>query len=351
MKNTVGLAAIILIPFITLLGGCGPGSETTYAGTVSTIAGTGTASSVDGAGTLAGFHSPADITSDGTNLYVADTGNDIIRKIDLAVSSIPVTTFVDTGEGLFNPSGITSDGVNLYVADSFNHVIRKVVIETGVVTTLAGTVGVFGSTDSPALFKNPSGVTTDGTNLYVADTGNHLIRKIAILTEEVTTIAGDIVYPAGGFLNDPVGLFARFNNPSGITMDGIYLYVADTSNHAIRRIDISSIDAAVTTIVGDYPTATPGVTNGVGAAARFNSPEGIVRDGIYLYVADSGNHTIRQIDIATSTASTLAGVAGSSGSVDGEKTIAKFNSPVGITTDGTSLYVTDTGNHTIRKIQ
>ena len=132
---------------------------------------------------------------------MADTNNNKIRKI--VISSGVVTTIAGSGTGTFangtgpeasfkKPYGIITDGTNLYVADTENHKIRKIVISTGAVTTLAGS-GSQGSTDgtgTSATFKNPRGITTDGTNLYVGDYSNHTIRKIVISTGAVTTLAG-----------------------------------------------------------------------------------------------------------------------------------------------------------------
>ncbi|MBL0265618.1 MAG: hypothetical protein IPQ05_17560 [Leptospiraceae bacterium] len=142
------------------------------------------------------------------------------------------------------PAEITTDGTNLYVADSGNHRIRKIVISTGVVSTLAGNgSGNTDGTGTAALFNTPQGVTTDGTNLYVADSNNHRIRKIVISSGVVTTLAGS----SQGFL-DGTGTAAQFFNPVGLTMDGTNLYVGDTSNHRIRKIVISS--GVVTTLAG-----------------------------------------------------------------------------------------------------
>src|SRR3990170_1498629 len=244
------------------------------------------------------------------------------------------------------PQGITSDGTNLYVADTSNHTIRKIVIATGAVTTLAGTAGSAGSTDgtgAAARFSSPAGITTDGTNLYVADTSNHTIRQIVISTGVVTTLAG-----TAGSANstDGTGAAARFNGPQGITTDGTNLYIADTVNHTIRQIVIST--GVVTTLAGTAGSASS--TDGTGAAARFNGSQGITSDGTNLYVADTGNHTIRKI-AAGGVVTTVAGAAGMSGTTDGTLASARFNTPTGINTDGTSLYDTDAAKHTIRMIQ
>ena len=147
-----------------------------------------------------------------------------------------------------DPRGITNDGTNLYVTDSGNHTIRKIVISSGAVTTLAGTAGSSGSADgtgAAARFYSPRGITNDGTNLYVTDTSNQTIRKIVISSGVVTTLAGT----AGSFgSTDGTGAAARFLDPRGITNDGTNLYVTDTSNQTIRKIVISS--GAVTTLAG-----------------------------------------------------------------------------------------------------
>jgi sugar lactone lactonase YvrE len=257
----------------------------------------------------------------------------------------------DDGTGtaaLFNsPSAITTDGTNLYVADSGNNTIRKIVISTKKVSIFAGsTNGDSGSDDgigTTARFNNPLGVTTDGTNLYVADYSNHTIRKIVIASRMVTTLAGT----AGSYgSDDGTGTAASFYNPFGIATDGTILYVADYGNHTIRKIVIAS--GEVTTLAGT--AGAYGSDNGAGTAARFYYPAGIATDGTDLYLADTGNHIIRKIVIATGEVTTLAGKAGSYGSANGTGTAARFNNPFGITMYKTNLYAADTGNSTIRKI-
>ena len=255
------------------------------------------------------------------------------------------------------PDSITTDGANLYVADTNNSTIRKIVISTGAVTTLAGTAGAPGPTDgtgAAARFNGPYGITTDGTNLYVADTNNSTIRKIVISTGAVTTLAGTA--GASGS-TDGTGAAARFKNPYGITTDRTNLYVADTYNNTIRTIVIST--GAVTTLAGMALArgSADGTSSATGSTARFFFPEGITTDGTNLYVADTYNHTIRKIVISTGTVTTLAGTAGAPGSTDGTGAAARFKNPYGITTDvgittnGYNLYVADTNNSTIRKIQ
>lgn len=325
-------------------------------GLVTAFAGSARSSgSLDGTGSAARFAHPQGIASDGTNLFVADSYNDTIRKIVIATGE--VSTLAGSAESFGSadgrgsaarfhyPDGITTDGTNLFIADNGNCTIRKVVIATADVTTLAGTAGVCGSADGtgPAARFGVvlGGLATDGTNLFVADPINDTIRKIVIASGEVTTFAGAAGIP--GF-TDGTGSSARFYGTKGITTDGTSLFVTDA--YAVRKIVIST--AAVTTVAGFE--FTTGSADGTGTSASFNNPYGITTDGTSLFVTDVGNYKIRQVVIATGAVTTLAG-AGSPGSTDGVGSEARFNGPKGITTDGTNLFVADAENHTIRKIE
>lgn len=290
----------------------------------------------------------------------------------VAGSSLAASGAIDASgvSATFNfPQGITTDGKNLYVADSFNNTIRKIVIDTGEVTTLAGSsAAVADSLDGngkSALFWEPTGITTDGTYLYVTDNINHTIRKIVIASGEVSTLAG--VAGVSGVADTASGIPATFNYPTGITTDNINLYVTDSSSNTIRKIVIASRE--VTTVAGSSAAAA-GAIDAIGTAALFNHPQGITTDGKNLYVADSFNNTIRKIVIASGVAPTyeVTTLAGSSAAAAGmmdsvavssvadasmlaiDGKTARFWQPTGITTDGTYLYVSDTVNNTIRKI-
>lgn len=323
-------------------------------GIVTTIAGSaGNAGSADGTGSSSSFYTPSGITTDGINLFVADSNNYTIRKIVIASGEVTTlagtagmsgsTDAIGTAARFGLLGGIATDGTNLFIADSSNNTIRKVVIATGEVTTLAGSVGSIGSVDgtgAAARFYGPAGITTDGTNLFVSDSFSNSIRKIIIATGVVTTIAGGSSGSADG-----TGAAASFNDPFGITTDGTYLFVTDVGNYKIRKVDVST--GIVTTLAG---AGSPGSSDGYGSTARFNGPSGITTDGTDLFVADYFNHTIRKIVIATGAVSTLAGIAGSPGSLDGTGSSAMFYFPYGITTDGINLFVTELSNHIIRKV-
>jgi len=331
-----------------LIGGSMQETELDLSTAVTTLAGS-SYGFTDATGTSARFYHPRGITTDGTNLYVADSYNNRIRKIvidngtvtTLSGSSYGSTDATGTSARFYSPRGITTDGTNLYVSDYSNHRIRKIVISTGVVTTLAGSSqGSTDATGTSASFNNPLGITTDGTNLYVADWGNHRIRKIVISTGVVTTLAG-----SSQGSTDATGTSASFSSPMGITTDGTNLYVADRWNHRIRKIVIDN--GTVTTLAG---SSSSGSTDATGTSASFSSPMGITTDGTNLYVSDYSNHRIRKIVIDNGTVTTLAG--SSAGFADNATgTSARFYRPRGITTDGTNLYVADSSNHRIRKIE
>jgi hypothetical protein len=156
------------------------------------------------------------------------------------------------------------------------------------------------STTSAGTFDNPGGVATDGTTLYVADTGNNMIRMVDISTGETSTLAGSSTGAAGS--SDGTGTGARFNGPEGITLTGSNVYIADTGNNTIRKIVVSTGEV---TLFAGSSTGASGSNDGTGTAALFHGPSGITTDGTSLYVTDAGNNSIRKIVIATKAVTTL----------------------------------------------
>ncbi len=184
-----------------LLGGAIQGNTLNLSSIVTTYAGSTTPGSVDGFRTDARFNTPAGITTDGKKLFIADALNHQIREMDIAtgqVKTIAGSTTAGTANGIgllarFNsPIGITTDGSNLYIADMENNRIRRLILATGEVSTFAGSIypGKVDGIGTEARFFKPWALTTDGTNLYVADTNNCTIRKVVISTREVSTLAG-----------------------------------------------------------------------------------------------------------------------------------------------------------------
>ena len=264
----------------------------------------------------------------------------------------PVADGVGLAAVMYAPYGLTN-GTDLYYTETFlpNHVIRHVVIGAGAtsgqVTTVAGS-GAAGTgnpvsddgTGLAAEFNTPSAITTDGANLlWVADTNSNLIRQIDISNSyEVTTLAGGLLTggdetacpgTVSGNCFDGTGQYARFDFPYGITYHNGYLYVADRDNCRIRRINVST--AYVETWSGE---GTCGFAEGLATTvAQFNWPTSITTDGsLYLFVADMNNHRLRRVGLTTGFVDTIAG--------DG--TTSVINSPRGVTTDGTNVFISET---------
>ena len=390
---------------------------TTLAGSATEVVG-----STDGIGSAARFSSPQGLTLDGAgNIYVADTRNNTIRKIatDNKVSTLAGTAsnagsingsgaaarFNNAGffgsnqpvyvansgtagiSGVAYAGGVAVDVAgNIYVADTGNNIIRRITVD-GVVSTLAGVIGVSGKLDGAAAmatFANPSGVTLDATgNVYVADAGNHRIRKISP-TGIVTTIAGanwEDPQTSGGFFPFPISTGSL---PVALAIDGTdNIYVADPGVGVLRKVASSGVmtkfnfesgvlpravvadaqgnvyatagcaivkitaDGTLNVLVGAQTIC--GANDGVGAAARFKDPSGLTLDsGGNLYVADSGNHTIRKVTPA-GVVTTLAGRAGISGLVPGNLP-GTLNQPVGMAIAATGLLYT-TSENAVLKIQ
>lgn len=341
---------------------------TLFAGALDGIAGTRDTSS----GVVARFDQPVDITTDGTNYYVVDytdyTDNDErnsrIRKID-ASGNVTTLSLTDESTGkavtLENAQGITisPDGKYLFVADTGHHLIRRVTVATSASKIIAGNSGysagsVDSTTGTDAYFSSPTGITTDGTNLYVADAGNNTIRKIVISSGAVSTLAGNPEKDVDS--DDGTYTDARFYTPVRLTTDGSNLYVTDFGNRTIRKLVIAT--GKVTTLAGK--ALELGQIDGSGTAARFYHPHGITTDGTYLYVTDyfditlptdptltdanKFNNLVRSILISTAQVTTIAGgMSYPEDTVIGLGTAARFAKPRGIVWNGstTGLYLTN----------
>ena len=326
----------------------------TTAGKVTTIAGTTKyypGGSYDGVGGIAWFSAPSAVAVDKTgNIYVCDTGHSAIRRI---TPSLAVTTYAGSpqvfgsndGKGrdahFTGPTGIGRDQAgNLYVADWGNSTIRKIT-PSGVVTTFAGTPGLRAWADgvgAAAAFNRPAGLCVDTSgNVYVADAINYVIRKITP-SRRVTTLAGK---PGENGANDGTGTTARIGGPGGLAVDQSgNLYFADEWADVVRKITPAG---KVTTLAGK--AYEMGLTDGKGAAARFNSPSGVAVDASgSVYVADLGNRCIRKITSA-GVVTTLAGSSDFTETpVDGALKVARFLGPLDVAIDGAgNLYVTDAG--------
>ena len=315
----------------------GPVPKTTF-GQISVFAGSGVAGATDANGTAASFRAPHDIKLDAAgNLYVADAGNNLIRKIS---PNGDVITFAGSGvqgsadglatlAGFNNPTGLVIDNSgNIFIADQKNHTIRKIT-PAGLVTTLAGLAGNSGLVNSQgsfARFNLPTGLSVDKNGgLYITDQGNNLVRYVA-QDGNASTIAGngkDTVF-------DGQGVNASFSEPKATVYgtDGL-VYVTDFSH--IRTIDNGN---QVVTIAGGFFNTS---VDGSGKGALFNDPRGIVRDGTgALFITDYAANDLRRMDVNGSVLTILK---------------APLNKPTGLAFDPSGiLYIADEGNNVIRKM-
>jgi hypothetical protein len=238
-------------------------------------------------------------------LYISEYFNSAIRKTDNVTG---LTSTLSAPNATFNsPGEIWGDGVDIYIPDQGHHVIRKMVIATGVVTSLVGSPGSAGFADgigTDAFFNFPTGIWGDGRYLYVADSSNFVIRKVNIATQEVTTLAGK---PQVSGFNDGSGSGARF----GSTLEHMWgdrsnLYVLDGTN-TVRKVALDS--GVVTTIAGGHSGSEDGIDSNVG----FGVLTGIWGDGTALYVSDATYNVIRKLVPTTLAAPTLSSIAAAGG--------------------------------------
>lgn len=253
----------------------------------------------------------------------------------------------DTGPRLDFPGGLATDGIAVYVSNSRNNTIDKIDLTSHQLSLLAGQLFKGGTSDGvggAALFASPSGLAIIGSNLYVSDTNNSTIRRIKLPDGTVSTVAGAVNIQG---TDDGKGEAAHFNLPTQLAADpnGSRMFLTDSNNSTIRMIQVP--DMVVKTIAGQ--AQTEGKADGPTAKSSFNRPRGVATDGKFVYVSDTGNNLIRKIDLSNMTTSTLTGT-GEEGDKDGGPTEAQFNNPGAMATDGTSIYVLDADNHAVRKI-
>jgi sugar lactone lactonase YvrE len=326
-------------------------SGQTYTST--TFVGSGTSGITNGTGTAASFMSlrGSTIDNDG-NIYVCDFFGNKIRKITPAgvTSDFAGTISPGFADGAattaqFNgPNDICFDKTNnvFYVADTGNNRIRKITL-AGVVSTVAGssTSGLVNGIGGAARFNAPHGVDVDiAGNLVVADRDNHAIRKIIVATGEVTTLAGNGL---SGNTNGS-GSTARFNGPTDIVINpNGFAYIADNGNHKIRYIDYQGFTYDLA------GTGTQGDTDGTSlSTASFSFPFALAFMNSYLLIAESGNDRIRQLNFSKYTVETISG--STSGNANGVGAATQYNNPLGLVTDGYNIYVSDNNNYVMKKV-
>ncbi|HVG39442.1 MAG TPA: IPT/TIG domain-containing protein, partial [Pyrinomonadaceae bacterium] len=340
-----------------------PGAATAN---VTTVAGAaGAPGFADGEASQARFRDLSGIAIGADDsIYVADAGNQRIRVLrkqtnSSGVTSSVVSTLAGDGTAGFsdgaaagarfnNPQGVAVDASGVvFVADTDNHRIRRIALD-GTVATFAGdgTPGFLNGAGAQARFNAPRGIAVDPFgNIYVADSGNAAVRRIAP-NGEVMTVAGDGTIGVSDSPN------SRFDGVAGVAIDGnqIYIYLADSGNHRLRRLDATN---TVITIAG----AERGFADGAASQARFAEPSGIAIDGSgNIVVADAINSLVRLVNPALAgsgspqAVTTLAG-SGERGSINGAGNLARFTMPRGVVvTTSSAVVVADTGNHVLRRI-
>ena len=274
-------------------------------GSIQRSFGSGEPALVDGPAAEAAFQQPQGMAHSGSTLYIADTENHAIRAIDLDTAM--VTTLAGTGEqaqratggpgrstALSSPWDLALDGSILYIAMAGTHQIWSLRLDTGVVTAFAGTgrEGLLDGAVQEAWFAQSSGLALDGAHLYIADSEVSAVREIDLRENRVRTLVGEDLFVFGD--QDGEGDAVRLQHPLGITArDGI-LYVADSYNNKIKRLDPRR--RAVTTWLGN---GTAGMADGAGTSASFREPGGVCAGRAGLYIADTNNHRIAVADWKT----------------------------------------------------
>ena len=352
----------ILIGF-RIVRGVGQTAPPAPAPSITTVSGTGEFVAGDGGpARAAGLDAPLGVVVDGSgNLYIADSSNHRVRRVDPAGR---ITTVAGTGvqgyggDGgpatsaqLAAPVAVAVDGSgNLYIADSLNRRVRRV-DTAGTITTVAGTgIQGYGGDDGAATaaqLRSPRGVAVDGSgNLYIADSYDHRVRRVDP-AGTITTVAGTGVRGYSG--DSGAATAAQLAAPDAVTVDSVgNLYIADIGNHRVRHVDLSG---TITTVAGNGSRGFAG-DGGAATAAQIDRPSGVAVDGSgNLYIADTENYRVRRVDPA----GTITTVAGSGqwgyGGDGGPATAAQLAFPRDVAVDATgSLYIADLGNRRVRKV-
>ena len=318
---------------------------------VSTFAGSKVAGGhLDGVGSAARLIGPAGMGSDGIMVYFAEPGSHTLRSVNPAsalVTTLSGTAYSpgDSASQMRHPLDVVPSGGGFFVSEGLNHAISSIFPPLRVVA--AGDVNIAGAygdgAAATARFFGPSGLALVGTDLYIADTNNHVIRKFDSLAGNVSTFAGR--QDSSGTQDGPA-LTATFAGPSALATDGVYLYVGDLQGLKIRRVNLAS--GVVSTLSGAGTLG--GQVDGTAAEAQFGAVKDLAISGGYLYVADWSNHAVRKVSTATGNVTTVAGRRDRAVYVDGAGSSAGFAYPAGLAIVGASMFVTDPDNFVIRKI-
>jgi DNA-binding beta-propeller fold protein YncE len=286
-------------------------------------------------------------------LFIADSNHNriVITRLDGTLIETIGTGAAGAADGPFDkasfyrPQGLAIDGNDLYVADTENHLIRRIDLKAKTVQTVAGTGQQSrdyfrqGPARTIAL-SSPWDLQLVGRQLYITMAGTHQIWKLDLDKQEVSTFAGS----GREARQDGSLLEAGFAQPSGITSDGKKLYVADSESNIIRAIDLS--DGRVETLVGG-DLFEFGDVDGTGDDVRLQHPLGVLAQGDKILIADTYNHKIKELNPAARSVRTFLGI-GKPGQADG--TSPSFYEPAGLSVANGRLYIADTNNHAIRVV-
>jgi trimeric autotransporter adhesin len=285
---------------------------------ISTVAGNGLPGFTGDGGPakVAELFAPRGVFVDSSqDIFIADTGNSFVRIVAGLTGDIHVyagngtlgfsgDSATATNASLNNPGGVAADGAgNIYIADTANNAIRRVVVSTGLIQTVAGHGGAAcnfsgnGGSATNALMCTPAGIFVDGSgNFFIADTGNHVVREVVFATGNIVTVAG---IGTAGFSGDGgFAIQAQLRSPSSVYVDSIgNIFIADTGNHCIREVPATGPNAnKILTIAGIGTSAGYSGDPGPATAAQLNLPGSVYLDGFgNIYVADTGNHVIRKV--------------------------------------------------------
>jgi hypothetical protein len=352
-QATLGLTGVGLAPALSFT-----------AGPLTNFAGTGTAGSSgdSAAATAALLSGPSAVALDGAgNAYIADTGNNKIRFVNASTGVI--TTFAGTGTPGFAgdgaapknaqlsaPTGVAVDASgNVYIADSANNRIREVSASTGLISTVAGGASAGSSGDgglaTAALLSGPTDVATDAAgNVFIADTGNNKIRRIAFNGGFISTVVG--TGTQGVSPDGTTAAAANLNAPTGVAVGATgVLYLSDTGNNQVRKV----VGGVISTVAGSGTQGSQG-DGAAATAAQLNGPTHLAVDAAGdVYIALKGGQNVREVNVASGFINTVAGTGIAGTSASGTiSTSSALTSPQGVAVSATSrLYIADTGNNRV----
>ena len=337
-----------------------------------------------GQATLAQLNAPTGVAVDGKgDLFIADFENNVVREVNLSSGIISTVAgnynfgsgyTGDTGQAtlaqLNEPTGVAVYGNDLFIADSGNNVVREVNLSTGIINTVAGNynlgAGYAGDTGQATLaqLSGPTSVAVDGKgDLFIADEGNNVVREVKLSTGIISTVAGNYNFGSGYTGDTGQATLAQLNAPAGVAVDDKGdLFIADDWNNVVREVNLST--GIINTVAGNYNLGA-GYAGDTGQAtlAELNSPSNVavdgngdlfITDGDFSFLSNSENNVVREVNLSTGIINTVAGNynlgAGYAGDT-GQATLAQLNEPTAVAVDGKGdLFIADEGNNVVREV-